>query len=170
MNEWMDSLQPSTIFFALLGITLIVVVLFIMMIVLSVKLSRLRRNYAKMIEGTEPKNLEQLIIDQKQALNRCTSQLNQHQQQLEGVESAIQQMSGKVGVIRYNAFGERGSDLSFSVAIMSEKQDGVVLTGIHNRDETYVYAKPITGGQSEYRLTPEEKEAISQCTVRAILK
>lgn len=170
MNEWMDSLQLSYIIMAILGLALVVIILLIMMIVLFKRLSRLRRNYAKMMEGADQNNLEQLIIDQKQVLNRCTAQLNQHQLQLEGIESSIKQMSGKVGVIRYNAFGERGSDLSFSIAIMSEKQDGVVLTGIHNRDETYVYAKPITGGHSEYRLTPEEKEAISQCAVRPILK
>jgi hypothetical protein len=74
----------------------------------------------------------------------------------------LKKMKSKVGIHRYNAFSDTGSDLSFSVAILDEYQDGVLLTGIHNREQTYIYAKPIQRGQSQYTLSPEEKEAIIQ--------
>ena len=47
--------------------------------------------------------------------------------------------------------------MSFSLAILSEQEEGIVLTGLHNRESSYVYAKPLKDGQSKYPLSPEEK-------------
>jgi hypothetical protein len=65
-----------------------------------------------------------------------------------------------VAIIRYNAFGETGSDLSFSVAIVDDAQNGVVITSIFGREESRVYAKPLTAGTSTYPLSDEEQAAI----------
>ena len=51
--------------------------------------------------------------------------------------------------------------MSFSLAILSEEEEGIVLTGLHNRESSYVYAKPLKDGQSKYPLSPEEKEAVT---------
>ena len=52
------------------------------------------------------------------------------------------------------ASGERNELL---LAILSEQEEGIVLTGLHNRESSYVYAKPLKDGQSKYPLSPEEK-------------
>ena len=76
-------------------------------------------------------------------------------------ERRLSTLKGRVGVHRFNAFSDSGSDLSFSVAFINEAEDGVVLTGIHGREQTFLYAKPIDKGQSAYMLSPEEKTAIN---------
>ena len=63
--------------------------------------------------------------------------------------------------IRYNAFNESGSDLSFSIAIVDDQLDGLVFTSIHGREETYCYGKPIVKGESKYPLSPEEIQVIN---------
>lgn len=68
----------------------------------------------------------------------------------------------KVGLIRYNAFKDVGSDLSFSLALLNEKNNGVVLNSVYSRDNSNIYAKPIINGESEYRLSEEEKLAIKK--------
>lgn len=78
-------------------------------------------------------------------------------------ESLDQKYDGvlqKVGMIRYNAFQDVGSDLSFAVAILNNEDTGIVLNGIYARDMSNIYAKPIVKGTSKYTLTKEEKEAI----------
>jgi hypothetical protein len=76
-------------------------------------------------------------------------------------------MKSRLGVQRYNAFSqEGGSDLSFSIVILDEEQDGVVLTGIHGREQTFIYAKPVEKGQSSYSLSPEEKVLIDRIAVK----
>ena len=66
----------------------------------------------------------------------------------------------RVGVLRYDAFEDVGGRLSFSCALLDEHGTGVVLTSINGRQETRVYAKPVTHGQSTYNLSREEEEAI----------
>ena len=66
----------------------------------------------------------------------------------------------KVGIVRYSAFKDTGSDLSFALALLDEKNDGVILNGIYSREMSNIYAKPISNGKSEYTLSKEEEEAI----------
>ena len=68
----------------------------------------------------------------------------------------------KVGIYRYNAYKDTGSDLSFAVCLLDEKNDGVVFNGIYSRDMSNIYAKPIENGMSKYKVTPEEQEAINR--------
>lgn len=66
----------------------------------------------------------------------------------------------KVGLVRFNPFSEVGGDHSFSVAVLDAGDTGVVLTSIHTRDRTRVYAKVIRRGKSSTELSSEEKKAV----------
>jgi len=68
----------------------------------------------------------------------------------------------KVGLIRFNPFQETGGDHSFSIALLDGKDTGVVLTGLHTRERTRVYAKAIKKGKSEHELSNEEKKAFTK--------
>lgn len=68
----------------------------------------------------------------------------------------------KVGLIRFNPFQETGGDHSFSIALLDGKDTGVVLTGLHTRERTRVYAKAINKGKSEHELSNEEKKAFTK--------
>ncbi|GAA3410851.1 DUF4446 family protein [Paenibacillus hodogayensis] len=161
MNEWSQTMQPEAA--VALGLAAIIILLLIVLLIVSVKLSRLKKRYVGILGGLDIKELEQALMEYRQKTDAALMAADRQEERLQRIESTLKTMKSKIAVCRFNAFEERGADLSFSVAILSEQQDGVVLTGIHTRDETYVYAKPITGGTSEYKLTPEEKQAISQC-------
>jgi len=70
-----------------------------------------------------------------------------------------------VALLRYDAFEDVGGRLSFSFAMLDHHGTGVVLTSINGRQETRVYAKPVTDGTSSYNLSLEEEEAIRQAMV-----
>lgn len=72
------------------------------------------------------------------------------------VNSCIQ----KIGLVRYNAFKDVGSDLSFAIALLDNNDNGVVFNGLYGSDSSNIYAKPIKNGQSTYQLSHEEKYAI----------
>jgi hypothetical protein len=114
------------------------------------------------MRGVTGKNLEELItiqlenIDEakhvsKEALLRC-------EMLSENLKSCVQ----KVAIMRYQAFEDVGSDLSFSIAILDEKNDGIMLTGIYGRQESTTYAKPIDKGISRYDLSEEEIAVINE--------
>jgi Protein of unknown function (DUF4446) len=91
----------------------------------------------------------------EQAVRALNAADNRQQVQIEGSVR-------RVGVMRYDAFEDVGGRLSFSCALLDERGTGVVLTSINGRQETRVYAKPVTVGQSTYNLSREEEEAIRQ--------
>ena len=66
----------------------------------------------------------------------------------------------KIGLVRYNAFKDVGSDLSFAIALLDKNNNGVVLNGLYGSDSSNIYAKPIKNGVSTYQLSNEEQYAI----------
>lgn len=163
----MGELEASIPLEVVLAAVGVVILLFIIIVIsLWVKLNRLRKKYERMLNGAEGVNVEQILIDLQQKWNEQAVKSNEIDQKIKQIRQDMRQMKSHIGFYRYNAFAEQGSDLSFSVAILDEKQDGVVLTGIHSREQTYMYAKSIEQGQSKYTLSPEEKEAINRCAIK----
>jgi hypothetical protein len=66
-----------------------------------------------------------------------------------------------LAVIRYDAFGDMGGHLSWSLALLDDHGDGAVLTSIHGRNEARTYAKSIAGWSCEQPLSPEEEDAVA---------
>ena len=79
---------------------------------------------------------------------------------LEKLDKKISMTLQRVGLVRFNAFEDVGSDLSFALAVLDDTGDGFVISSLFGRNETRTYAKPVTGGKSGYQLSAEEKEAI----------
>ena len=66
-----------------------------------------------------------------------------------------------VAVVRYDAFGDMGGHLSWSLALLDDEGDGMVVTAIHGRADTRTYAKNVAGWTGAQQLSPEESEAVA---------
>lgn len=79
--------------------------------------------------------------------------------------AALRQEAGDalrhLSVVRYDAFGDMGGHLSWSLALLDDRGHGVVLTSIHGRAEARTYAKSVAAWSSEQQLSPEELEAVA---------
>ena len=76
---------------------------------------------------------------------------------------AEQRLDGAIahtGLIRYDAYNEMSGRQSTSIALLDSRRSGVVLSSIHHRDQARLYAKQISEGSAELRLSPEEEEAL----------
>ena len=158
MDEWY--LDP--IFIITVILAFIVILLFIRVLGLGSKLKKLRKQYLAVMGETGVTNIEEVIVDLKNELDEQREQIDRLKNELRSVQTALPQMKTKLGIHRYNAFSDGGSDLSFSIAIVNEEKDGAVFSGLHNRESTYVYAKPVEKGESPYPLTPEERKAMQE--------
>lgn len=144
----------------LLAVLVLLVILIFIMIMQSVRISRLRKSMNRLLTGTSGTNLEEgmhRLLDQVDEVKKLQ---NDQQFTINRLAQRMAAQCSNVAVIRYNAFGERGSDLSFSVALVDDAQNGVVITSIFGREESRVYAKPVQAGASEYALSEEEMTAI----------
>lgn len=142
------------------GLFVLVIILFILVIVLFNSLSKMENRYRKFMRGVNNKNIEELVIgylDNVDTAKNNTEYLKEKYKTLEGrVNGCIQ----KVSLLRYRAFEDVGSDLSFSIALLDSNNDGLIVTGIFGRNESTTYAKPIDKGLSRYDLSEEEKHVL----------
>lgn len=132
------------------------------------KIYRLIIRVIPTLEGDKRKNLIEKFEEVNQALAEVLKReqlLNKNIKEftLEGLEH-IQ----RVGILRYNPYGDTGGDQSFSLALLSGKGNGIILTSLHTRSGTRVYAKEIIEGKSKLQLAKEEKEVLSQALDKKI--
>ena len=140
-----------------LGLCLIMVIWLVLM---QTQLVRLKRRIHKIIGNSSAENVDEWLLELQQTIAGVESATHQQAQWINDIRQRLNQIPTRLNMKRYNAFQEQGSDLSFSIAWLNEQADGVVLTGIRTRDETFIYAKPVEKGTSRYTLTPEEIEVI----------
>lgn len=157
LNQFVnEQLQWFVISFAVLIVLFLTIAL-----VQGAKLRSVRRRYEAMMGEGGIENLEGLLVQLRNQGEMLEDEQRQHKDTLQSVQKKMHGMKSNVAIKRYNAFGERGNDLSFSVAIIDDSRNGVVLTSLHNRENSYIYAKPLEAGESQYSLSPEEKEVIA---------
>lgn len=68
----------------------------------------------------------------------------------------------KIGLVRYNSYGNKKNKLSFALALLNNENSGIVLNSVYGEDSSNIYAKPIINGKSKYNLSEEEIDAIGE--------
>ncbi len=130
--------------------------------VLSVRLKRLLSRYQVLIDGAEGKNMEELLLDYAERYRQLSERLAQQEKaQAEAAAKSLKHIQ-RVGLVRFNAFEDVGSNQSFSMALLDAQNDGVIISSLYGRAESRLYAKPVVGGKSSYTLSDEEKQAIRE--------
>lgn len=160
METILEFIKTDVFLLLICGIIILLLILYIINIC---KLSKLRKNYSNFMKkiGNGENIQEELekYVDRVAKVENENVQLNNYCKKLEkNLAGCIQ----KVGIIRYSAFKDTGSDLSFTLAILDKQNTGVVLNGIYSREMSNIYAKPVEKGESSYTLSIEEKEAINK--------
>lgn len=107
-------------------------------------------------------NIEEILNKHIEKINQTISKNEELEKFCMTLDAGIKHCIQKVGIYRYNAYQDTGSELSFTLALLDEKNNGVVLNGIYSREMSNIYAKPIINGHSKYKMTEEEKEALKR--------
>ena len=74
----------------------------------------------------------------------------------------------RVALVRFNPFGDTGGDQSFCIALLDHSNSGLVISAVHARSGTRVYAKDVVSGESQHHLSKEENEALRQASIKKI--
>lgn len=152
----LSDIQP----YIIVGLSVIVFILFIMLLIMFKSLNRLETRYRKLTRGSNNKNLEEIIVGYLDNIDEIKSLAENIRSENKELENKVKGCIQKVSMLRYKAFEDVGSDLSFSIALLDSNNDGVMLTGIYGRNDSTVYAKPIDKGISRYDLSDEEQEVL----------
>lgn len=146
----------------------IVLILLIINLILLARTSKMKKNYRELLNGRENINIEELLRGTGDDINRLMDQVIKNRVVIEKLEKRLGFAVQKVGFVRYNAYAEMGSDLSFSFALLDNFLDGFVFTSIYGRDHAAVYGKPIKSGESSYPLSVEEMQAVDRAKMEGI--
>lgn len=152
LMKTIDILSPYILCF----LAVVVVMLFIILLVVLKDLNKLEKRYKKLTRGVDGKNLEELFLDKVERIEANEELVKETMQQCEKLQKDIQLCIQKFSIIRYKAFEDVGSDLSFSIALLDSNNDGILITSIYGRHESVTYAKPVDRGISRYELSDEE--------------
>lgn len=139
------------------------IVLLLCFIITIAKFSNINKKYKTFIKKLgNGKNIEEDLQRYMDKVEDVQKQSDEIINYCKNINSDIEKCIQKIGIVRYSAFKDTGSDLSFALALLDEKNDGVVLNGIYSREMSNIYAKPIENGKSKYTISAEEQQAIDK--------
>ena len=145
---------------AVVGLGLAVLVLLVLVLFLARQTGRLRRRLDSLTRGTSGKNLDDVLdahVDKVYAVARELDELSARAAVLEAVGRRSVQ---RIGLVRFNPFEDTGGNQSFALALTDARGTGFIVSSLHSRTGTRVYAKGITDGRPDGALSEEEQEAL----------
>lgn len=157
----LEQIMPLTNW-AIALVAVLCIIELIWIIILQQRMAKFKTSYLALQTFLDGSSLDQQLKEYIAEVKQIKSDLGEVKERLAQAESKLRSSVDRVELVRFNAFENMGSDLSFALALLNQEANGVVLSSINNREESRVYAKPIVHGESSYHLSVEEKNAISK--------
>jgi predicted PurR-regulated permease PerM len=150
--------------------SVLIIILVIIVLVLIALIVNLNNKLKKFLIGSSSKNLDDSLTSMNDSIKELEKFRTELEKYLTTVEKRIKKSVQAVQTVRFNPFKGNGSggNQSFATAFLNEDSNGVVISSLYSREHVSVYSKPIKNGVSEYELSEEEKQAISEA--RKIVK
>ncbi|MDO5696242.1 MAG: DUF4446 family protein [Eubacteriales bacterium] len=137
----------------------IIALVFILVFMLIARLVRQVRKLQKMVKNVEEKNTNVHLATQVEKNEEDIRTLIEQNYKLNKITSGT---FAKHGIIRYDAFGNVGGRLSFSLAILDRYDTGFVLSSLHQDEGSYVFIKEVIRGETYQDLSDEETNALNK--------
>ncbi|KKT39639.1 hypothetical protein A3K29_01950 [Candidatus Collierbacteria bacterium RIFOXYB2_FULL_46_14] len=145
---------PASLFYAIFAIWLFV---------LTFLLIRLVVHYNRLTADVSKKDLISSLNHLIDNLDRNTDDINSLQEKLSSEVNENKKHLQRLGFRRYNPFTDTGGDQSFSAAFLDDNGDGIMISSLHSRENTRLYAKKVEGGKvTSQALSKEEQEVINE--------
>lgn len=134
-------------------------------IVLSVITYKQRTFLDRLSKGSNKKNITQILESILAVQDVSQKQIKQIINRCEQIDNNALSYVQKLGMVRFNPFDDVGGDQSFCIALLDKHDNGLVISSLHSRTGTRIYAKPVKAGKgTKYSLSKEEQEAIDKFT------
>lgn len=143
-----------------IGLLAVIIILLILVIVMLCKISKLTKRCNSFMKGKAGKSLEQDIVRLYEDNQVLKSGMNDNKRDIRSIYKQLARTFQKVGIVRYDAFQTMGGNLSYSLVMLDEKDNGFILNTIHSSEGCYSYTKDIVNGQCDISLSEEEQKAI----------
>ncbi len=161
MMQVLDFIDFNSTYF-IIGLMAAILVVFILYVAQIREYRKHKERYDSLTRGLSGANIEDLFLRINSELSSINRDLNLIEDNIETIETKVTFTIQKMGFVRYNAFADTGSELSFSIALLDAYNNGFVLTSIYGREQAVIFGKPIQNANCNVPLSPEEMTAINR--------
>jgi hypothetical protein len=142
------------------AIGIVLLLLLIAVLIQSIRLGRAVRSYRSLARGGSDASLADVLDLQVRRVEAVGARLEELDRLAGEMEQRTLTSIQHIGLVRFNPFDDTGSDQSFVIALLDDRRDGIVLSSLHGRANTRLFAKPVERGESSHTLSEEEAQAI----------
>jgi hypothetical protein len=132
----------------------------------SLMISSLRRRVDQLTGGQGEGTLEDVLIQHLESVHAMGHDLDELIARTAFLESSARHHYAREGLVRFNPFPDTGGNQSFALALLDESNDGVIISSLHSRTGTRIYAKAVVAGKTDTNLSAEEAQAIDEAMSR----
>lgn len=147
--------------YILVGIVTVLLIVLILLIVLLVKYSNIKKRYDKFMKGKNASSLEEDMHGVFEDMKLLKTNTDRNKKDIRILYKNMEKTFQKLGIVKYDAFNQMGGQLSFSLALLDENNDGFIINSVHSSEGCYSYTKEIRNGTSPISLGAEEEQALS---------
>lgn len=165
MDFLLDIIEQNQVYI-IIGLVVLSIVFLIISIVNSAKCSSLKKKYNAFMQGKDGKSLEDDILFRLEQIDELIESNAANERNIDLIFKRLQKTFQKYGMVKYDAFDEMGGKLSFTLAMLNERNDGYVLNVVHSREGCFSYVKEIIAGNPILSLSPEEQEALEDALLK----
>lgn len=145
----------------IIGLTVLLAILLILTICLLAKIHKLKGRLDKFVLGKDGVSLEKDIIALFEDNKFLKINTDKNKKDIRTLYKRMEGAYQKMGLVKYDAFQQMGGQLSFSLALLNEKNDGFIINSVHSTDGCYSYTKEIVAGECSITLGKEEQKALA---------
>ena len=138
----------------------VLVLMILMLFIQSRRIALLSERLDDLTQGADGQSLEGVLATHLDTVMRVGHDLDELMARTAILEGGARLHFGRLGIVRFNPFDDTGGNQSFTLAILDANNDGFVITSLHSRTGTRVYAKAVFDGQAETTLGAEEAQAV----------
>ena len=153
-------LDPSALSIAVVGLALAVAGLAIWLAMLQRSAAQLRGRLRRILSDNGTAGLDEILAGQARRTDQLVSRVDATEALARELEASTRLALRRVGVVRFNPFQGSGGDQSFAIALLDQGGTGIIISSLHGRAETRIFAKQVTEGRSKHALSDEEQQAI----------
>lgn len=137
-------------------------ILAVLLVIALKKIGTLNKKYIAFMKGANGKDLEASILTRFGEMDKMKTDIEYIYGKLNIACDMLLNSYQKMSIVKYDAFKEMGGKLSFSLALLDDKNNGYILTSVHTREGCYTYVKEIIKGESFVVLSEEERSALEE--------
>jgi hypothetical protein len=157
-------LESFDLGYLFVGMIVLIVLLLVLVLLLALQISkanRMKRRLDRFVLGRDGKSLEEEIAQLFEDNKLLKESTVKNRKDIRNLYKNMEKTFQKMGIVKYDAFQQMGGQLSFSLVLLDEKNNGFIINSVHSTDGCYSYTKEIKNGQSPLFLGKEEAEALA---------